>query len=173
MNDDCEIIYSQSNLESIKSDYEKQLSFLKKQLDEAKTYCAKKDNTISDLQLQMDKLSMCNEEKDKEIASFSKKQKEKTDKQKSSVERTEKDLNNAFKELSILQDKNVSLTQENKKFIELVASQKKDIQKAFETIKKLQEENSFMKSELNKKVFFFKKIQTINYFTFVLKKSLI
>lgn len=154
MNDDCEIIYSQSNLESIKSDYEKQLSFLKIQLDEAKAYCSKKDSIITDLQLQIERMVITFDQKDEEIASLSKKQKERIDKQKSSSEKTEKDLNNAFKEITMLQDKNFSLSQENKKFIELVASQKKDIQKGFDTIKKLQEENAMMKSDLIKKVFF-------------------
>ena len=152
--EDCEIIYSQSNLEAVKSDYEKQLAFLKKQLEEAKAYCSKKDITISELQMQVEKMNVALEDKNEEVAFLSKKQKEKQDQQKSSKEQVEKDLNTALLELSTLQDRNLSLSQENKKFIELVAVQKKEIERSFETIKKLNNELNVLKAEFKKHVIF-------------------
>ena len=156
-NDDCEIIYSQSNLESIRADYEKQLSFIKKQLDEAKAYCSKKDQTISELQLQLEKLSLQLDDKKDEFSLINKKTKEVQDLQAQARERTEKaekDLHKAYVELTQVQDRNLSLTTENKKFIELVAAQKKDIEKSNEMIKKLTTENATLRTELAKKVHF-------------------
>lgn len=149
MSDDCEIIYSQANLESIKADYEKQLSFLQKQLEEAKAYCSKKDLAISELQLQVEKLSLQFEEKREELSQAAKLRK---DQQKSAQDKTEKELNNAYVEITSLQDKNFSLSQENKKFIELVGSQKKDLEKSQENARKLAAEVSQLKHELSKKV---------------------
>lgn len=149
MSDDCEIIYSQANLESIKADYEKQLQFLQKQLDEAKAYCSKKDQTVGELQIQVEKLSIQLEEKREELANVTKQRK---DQQKSNSEKTERELNNAYVEITSLQDKNFSLSQENKKFIELVANQKKDLEKSQETSRKLAAEVSQLKNELSKKV---------------------
>ena len=156
-NDDCEIIYSQSNLESIRADYEKQLSFIKKQLDEAKTYCSKKDQTISELQLKLDRLSLELDDKKDEFSLINKKTKDIQDIQsqaREKAEKAEKDLHKAYVELTQVQDRNLSLTTENKKLIELVAAQKKDIEKSNEIIKKLTTENAALRTELAKKVHF-------------------
>lgn len=152
MADDCEIIYSQSNLESLKADYEKQMSFVQKQLEEARAYCAKKDQTISDLQLQLEKMNLLCDDKKDEIAKLAKHQKE-LDQQKNSTLKTEKELKNAFVEITALQDKNFSLSQENKKFIDLIAVQKKEFEKSNDLVRKLQAEIGQLKNELNKKVF--------------------
>ena len=148
MSDDCEIIYSQNNFDTLKSDYEKQLSFLKKQLDEARNYCSQKDKTISEFQIQTERLKLELDESKTENNLLSKKLKEK---QENNAKNSEKDLNKALIELTNTQDKNVMLTQENKKFIELVAAQKKEIEKGFEMVKKLNNDIHALKIEIAKK----------------------